>query len=60
MCIALFAAAITCCLVKPGREYFTYFDWKTLSCLYCVLAVVGALVFLAVYTTVLLSVLGVI
>ena len=43
LCIALIAAAVTCCLVKPGREYFTYFDWKTLSCLYCVLAVVGAL-----------------
>ena len=43
LCIALFAAAVTCCLVKPGKEYLAYFDWKTLSCLYCVLAVVGAL-----------------
>ena len=41
--IALVAALLTCCLVRPGREYFAYFDWKTLSCLYCVLAVVGAL-----------------
>lgn len=37
------AAIITSCLVPPNKGYLAYFDWKTLSCLYCVLAVVGAL-----------------
>ncbi len=43
LAIALSAAFLTSCLVRPGREYFAYFDWKTLSCLFSVLAVVGAL-----------------
>ena len=42
-CIAALAAAITCFLVPPDREYLTYFDWKTLSCLFLTLAVVCAL-----------------
>ncbi len=43
MTVALFAATITCFFVPPDREYLTYFDFKTLTCLFCVLAVVCAL-----------------
>jgi len=43
MVIALVAAAITCFFVPPDREYLGYFDLKTLTCLFCVLAVVCAL-----------------
>ncbi len=41
--IAATAAAITCFIVPPDNEYLGYFDFKTLSCLFCVLCVVGAL-----------------
>ena len=41
--IALVAAAITSCIVPPDKTYLDYFDWKTLTCLFCVLAVVCAL-----------------
>ncbi len=43
LCVALSAAVITCFLVPPDAAYLGYFDWKTLSCLFCVLAVVCAL-----------------
>jgi len=43
MVIALIAALITCVIVPPDAEYVTYFDLKTLTCLFCVLAVVCAL-----------------
>lgn len=43
MVVALFAALITCFIVPPDGEYIGYFDFKTLSCLFCVLAVVCAL-----------------
>lgn len=43
MVIALLAAAITCFFVPIDKEYIGYFDFKTLSCLFCVLAVVCAL-----------------
>lgn len=43
MCIALAAAAITCFFVPPDKEYINYFDFRTLTCLFCVLAVVCAL-----------------
>lgn len=42
-CIAALAAGITCFFVPPDKEYFTYFDWKTLACLFLTLAVVCAL-----------------
>ncbi len=42
-CIAAILAVITCFLVPPDKEYFGYFDWKTLSCLFLTLAVVCAL-----------------
>ncbi len=43
MSIALLAALITSFIVPPDREYIGYFDFKTLTCLFCVLAVVCAL-----------------
>ncbi len=43
MLIAALAALITSIIVPPDREYLGYFDFKTLTCLFCVLAVVCAL-----------------
>lgn len=43
MCIALMAAIITSFIVPIDGEYIGYFDYKTLTCLFCVLAVVCAL-----------------
>ena len=43
MVIAMIAAAVTCFLVPPDKAYLDYFDVKTLTCLFCVLAVVCAL-----------------
>ena len=43
MVIALVAALITCFFVPPDKAYWGYFDVKTLTCLFCVLAVVCAL-----------------
>lgn len=42
-CIAFLVACITMFFVPPDKEYFTYFDWRTLSCLFLTLAVVCAL-----------------
>ena len=41
--IAVLAAAVTAVFVPPDADYLGYYDVKTLSCLLCVLAVVGAL-----------------
>ena len=41
--IAFFAAVITSIFVPVDKEYLGYFDYKTLTCLFCVLAVVCAL-----------------
>ena len=43
MSIALLAAVITSFIVPVDKKYLEYFDLKTLSCLFCVLAVVCAL-----------------
>ena len=43
MVVAMVAALITCFLVPPDAAYLGYFDLKTLTCLFCVLAVVCAL-----------------
>ena len=43
MVVALAAALITSLIVPPDQEYLGYFDFKTLTCLFCVLAVVCAL-----------------
>ncbi len=42
-CVAAAAALITACFVPPDAEYLSYFDWKTLACLFLTLAVVCAL-----------------
>ncbi len=41
--IAFCAAAVTSVIVPPDAEYAGYLDYKTLTCLFCVLAVVCAL-----------------
>lgn len=41
--IALAAAVVTAFLVPPDGEYWGYIDFKTITCLFCVLGVVGAL-----------------
>lgn len=43
MTIAALAALLTSFFVPVDKEYLNYFDIKTLSCLFCVLAVVCAL-----------------
>jgi len=43
LCVAAAAALITSFIVPPDAEYLGYFDFKTLTCLFCVLAVVCAL-----------------
>lgn len=43
MCIAFVAALATSFIVPIDSEYKNYFDYKTLTCLFCVLAVVCAL-----------------
>ena len=42
-CIAFAVAILTCVIVPPDKKYLDYFDFKTLTCLFCVLAVVCAL-----------------
>lgn len=42
-CVAAVAAVLTMFLVPPDARYLTYFDWKTLVCLFLTLAVVCAL-----------------
>ena len=41
--IAILAAVITSFIIPPDAQYLEYFDFKTLSCLFCVLSVVCAL-----------------
>ncbi len=48
--IALAAAAVTMLFVPPDEQYASYFDMKTLTCLFCVLAVVNALGDIRVFT----------
>lgn len=43
MTIAMAAAALTSLIIPVDSEYIGYFDFKTLTCLFCVLAVVCAL-----------------
>ena len=43
LCIAFFAALVTTFFVPVDGAYLGYFDFKTLTCLFCVLAVVCAL-----------------
>lgn len=41
--IAATLALISCFIVKPDAQYIDYFDFKTLTCLFCTLAVICAL-----------------
>lgn len=41
--IAMTVAIITCFFVPPDKEYVGYFDFKTLTCLFCMLAVICGL-----------------
>ncbi len=41
--IAAVLAIVTSCIVPPDAQYKSYFDFKTLTCLFCTLAVVCAL-----------------
>ena len=43
LCIAILAAAITTVIVPPDAQYIGYFDFRTLTCLFCTLAVICAL-----------------
>jgi Na+/H+ antiporter NhaD/arsenite permease-like protein len=43
MFIAFLAALVTSFVIPIDEAYFNYFDYKTLTCLFCVLAVVCAL-----------------
>lgn len=43
MCVAFMAALITSFIIPVDAQYLGYFDYKTLACLFCVLAVVCAL-----------------
>lgn len=43
MIIAFFAAVITMFFVPIDKQYLEYFDYKTLTCLFCTLAIVCAL-----------------
>ena len=43
MMVAFTAAVVTSILVPVDAQYVSYFDFKTLACLFCVLAVVCAL-----------------
>jgi len=43
MTVALVAAIVTSVIVPPDAAYLGYLDFKTLTCLFCVLAVVCAL-----------------
>lgn len=43
MVIAFAAALVTSFIIPPDARYISYFDFKTLACLFCVLAVVCAL-----------------
>lgn len=43
MIIALILAIVTMFLVPIDKEYINYFDFKTLTCLFCTLAIVCAL-----------------
>lgn len=41
--IAASLALISCFIIKPDAQYVEYFDFKTLTCLFCTLAVICAL-----------------
>lgn len=48
--VAFLAAVITACIVTPDERYISYFDFKTLTCLFCTLAVICALKDISFFT----------
>lgn len=48
--VAFLAAVITSCIVTPDEQYISYFDFKTLTCLFCTLAVICALKDISFFT----------
>lgn len=49
LAIAAVAAAATMLAVPPDSQYLGYLDWKTLGCLFCVLAVANAFRYLGAF-----------
>lgn len=49
-CISLLLAAASILFVPPGRLYFTYPDYRTLALLFCLMAVVGGMQSIGVFT----------
>ncbi|MBE6551778.1 MAG: citrate transporter [Ruminococcaceae bacterium] len=49
LCVAASLALITSFIVPVDEKYISYFDFKTLSCLFCTLAVIGGLKNLGVF-----------
>ncbi len=43
LCLAAMLAAVTAFFVPPDGKYLEYFDFRTLTCLFCTLAVICAL-----------------
>lgn len=41
-CVAAVAAVVTCFIVPPDKEYFSYVDWSTIACLFLTLVVICA------------------
>ena len=50
LCVAVVAALVTSFIIPPDAQYLDYFDFKTLTCLFCVLAVVCALKNISFFT----------
>ena len=50
LAVAFLAAVITACIVTPDERYISYFDFKTLTCLFCTLAVICALKDISFFT----------
>ncbi len=50
--IAFLAALITSVIVPPDEKYLSYFDFKTLTCLFCTLAVICALRNISFFTVI--------
>lgn len=48
--VAFLAAVITSCIVTPDEQYISYFDFKTLTCLFCTLAVICAIKDISFFT----------
>lgn len=50
LCISLLLAVISAFAVPPGRQYLTYPDYRTLALLFCLMAVVGGMQSIGVFT----------